>query len=255
MSIRQESQEGVLTLRIERPEKRNALTYTMYRQLSDALAAAENDPQVRVVMITGKDQCFTSGNDIADFLSAIDQGPADNPALAFLCRLAAFPKPLVAAVRGAAVGIGTTLLLHCDLIYASEEARFQLPFVNLGLVPEGGSSVLLPRLLGHARAAELLMLGEPFDAETALELGLINGCLADAEVESHAQTQALKLAAKPPSALAKTKAMLKAESGQLLAPLLETEVTELFKRLGSPEAQEALRAFQEKRAPDFSRFC
>ncbi|WP_207062913.1 enoyl-CoA hydratase [Motiliproteus sp. SC1-56] len=252
MSVSKNLEDRVLTLTLARPEKRNALTRAMYQTLADALKGAASDAGVRAVVITGTGDCFCSGNDIGDFIAAGEAGPG--PALEFLHAIAAFPKPLLAAVRGPAVGIGTTLLLHCDLVYAGEGARFQLPFVNLGLVPEGGSSLLLPAMVGHARAAELLMLGEPFDAGTARELGLINGVLADDAVEARVQDQARKLAAKPPAALAQAKAMLKSQAGKPVAQVLDEEVAAFRERLTSPEAHEALMAFQQKRAPDFSAF-
>ncbi len=250
-------QERVLCVRINRPEKRNALTLQMYLALTQILARAENDPQVRVVLISGCEQSFSSGNDIADFIAA---GAGDNdvsavrPALDFLRQIAAFSKPLVAAVNGTAIGIGTTMLLHCDLVYAARSARFQLPFVNLGLVPEGGSSQLLPAMLGHQKAAELLMLGESFDARKACDLGLVNEVLEDESLQSFARERALQLAARPPAALAATKALLKSGRNQPLSQVLEQEGERFSERLHSAEAREAFAAFNERRQPDFSRF-
>src|SRR6476660_7811721 len=173
-------QDRVLTLRLDRPEKKNALTLGMYRGMIEALQQAEADPAVRVVLITGSNDCFTAGNDLMDFANA--KPGETSPAIIYLQTLAAAQKPVIAAVAGVAVGIGTTMLLHCDLAYAASGARFQLPFVNLGLCPEAGSSVMLPELMGHRRAAELLLFGEPFSSEKALELGIINAVYPGGEL-------------------------------------------------------------------------
>jgi enoyl-CoA hydratase/carnithine racemase len=245
--------DRILTIRINRPEKKNALTTAMYSAMTEALEKAAEDPAVRVVLITGGESCFTAGNDIADFIAS---PPTDDksPVMRFLRRISSFPKPLVAAVNGVAIGIGTTMLLHCDLVYAGEGARFHLPFVDLGLVPEAGASLLLPQLVGQRKAAELLMLAEPFDAETALALGLINRLLPAAEVEGFALQQAQKLAAKAPSALYLTKALLQRPQQDAIDDTIVVESRHFAGQLRSPEAQEALRAFMERRRPDFSRF-
>src|SRR6476659_4440328 len=177
-------EDRILTLRFDRPEKKNALTRGMYVGMIEALKQADTDPNVRVVLITGTEVCFTAGNDLVDFANA--KPGETSPAILFLQTLIAAQKPVVAAVGGVAVGIGTTMLLHCDLVYAASDARFQLPFVNLGLCPEAGSSVMLPELMGHRRAAELLLFGEPFSAEVARELGIVNAVISGSEVLSTA---------------------------------------------------------------------
>ncbi len=243
--------ERVMTIRLNRLEKKNALTLAMYTAMAQALQEAADDLDVRAVIIAGGESCFTAGNDINDFIAnpPVDR---DSPVMFFLHTLAAFPKPLVAAVNGVAIGIGTTLLLHCDLVYVGEGARFHLPFVDLGSVPEGASSLLLPQLVGRRKAAEMLMLAEPFDAATALQLGLINGVHAPREVEGVASAAAQKLAAKAPTALRLTKALLQREQLDAIATALAVEGKHFADQLQSPEAQEALQAFVERRKPDFS---
>ncbi len=243
-------QEGVLRIGINRPDKKNALTAAMYQDLADTFREAGNDPQVRVVLLHGSKDCFTSGNDLQDFLQAPPTN-CNSPVFSFLTALCEFEKPLVAAVNGFAVGIGTTLLLHCDLVYAGENARFQLPFINLGLCPEAASSLLLPRLVGHQKAAELLMLGEPFDARKGGEIGLVNAILPEEQLLSHAIARAQNLAEKPPEALRLTKSLLKTSPSRAVADVLATEAEQFLHLLKQPEAKEAITAFLEKRAPDF----
>jgi len=247
------TQDGILTIQMNRPDKKNALTLDMYTIMAGAMRAAEADPSVRVILFTGAGGNFTSGNDLGDFMISPPVGK-ESPVWHFLSALLEAKKPLVSAVTGVAVGIGTTMLLHCDLAYAGESARFILPFINLGLVPEAGSSLLLPRFLGHVRAAELLMLGDAFDAAKAYELGLVNQVVADAEVEALARSKAAQLAAKPPAALRLTKAMLKEGHAESLAATVRQESARFVERLSSPEAAEALQAFMERRVPDFSKF-
>lgn len=252
--VRIEIQDRVLTAIFDRPEKKNAFTVEMYRALVEGLGAAASNAEVRVVLLRGEGGAFTSGNDIADFLGAPPTGP-DHPIMQFLRAIAAFPKPLVAAVDGPAVGIGTTLLLHCDLVYASARAQLRLPFVPLGLVPEAASSLLLPRLVGPQRAAELLLLGEPFSAERGRDLGLVNEVLPDpASLYARAEDRAVALARLPPAAVREAKALLRQPTlGEVQDALLrEGEV--FMRRLSSPEAIEAMTAFMEKRAPSFDRF-
>jgi enoyl-CoA hydratase/carnithine racemase len=252
-NVRLTREGGILTINMHRPEKKNALTAAMYAQLHEALLAADSDPGVRVVYLTGTDDTFSSGNDLQDFA----QHPAtdlDAPVFHFLRALNSLQKPLVAAVSGPAVGIGTTMLLHCDLVYCDETARFQLPFTNLGLCPEGGSSLLLPRLAGYHKAAELLMLGKPFNAASAHEIGLVNEVLPAAALQATAQQRARELAAQPAAALRLTKALLKRGTQALLGEVLSDEGRHFLGRLQSPEAKEAFKAFAEKRRPDFSRF-
>jgi enoyl-CoA hydratase/carnithine racemase len=237
---------------INRPRKRNALTLAMYGRLSDELDAAADDPAVRVAVITGVDDVFTSGNDLADFRTRSDSMQA--PLLRFLKALPLFPKPLVAAVNGLAVGIGTTMLLHCDLVYASSEAVLSMPFTRLGVTPEAGSSLLLPRLAGLQRATELLMLGEPFSAERALEAGLVNEIVPPDQLSRRVAERTEVLAALQPVAIRQTKALLRAELLDRLQEVMEREIVIFNERLGSPEAAEAIAAFFEKRPADFTRF-
>lgn len=252
-SIQYEVRDHVAHLSINRPDKRNALTTPMYLQLTAFLSEAEHDSNVRVILFRGEGGHFSAGNDLADFLN---QPPidADSPVMKFLFAVAGAHKPMVAAVEGVAVGIGTTLLLHCDLSYAARDAKFSLPFVNLGLVPEAASSLLLPHLCGHARAAELLLLGEPFTADTAKDCGIITGITGVGEALACAEQAARKLAQKPPAALRASKALLKRHLRGAISDTLLVEAAEFRQRLQSPEAKEAFQAFLEKRAPDFSRF-
>jgi enoyl-CoA hydratase/carnithine racemase len=247
------SKDGpVLRLQINRPEKRNALTLDMYEQMTSALREADRDPGVRVVLIHGGPDSFSSGNDLQDFVQAPPVG-GDSPVVRFITALSLASKPLVAAVAGPAVGIGTTMLLHCDFVYAAESTRFQLPFVNLALLPEAGSSLLLPQQIGHLRAAELLMLGEPFSAATALQFGLVTEVVADAAAALKAAlAAATKLAAKPPAALRLTKMLLKKPHAERLAAQIADETSRFVEQVRSPEAAEAFKAFFEKRAPNFS---
>ncbi len=242
---------GVTTLTLNRVDKKNSITAAMYAALADALTLAAEDKTCRVVVIQGHATVFSAGNDIGDFLN----GPAsteDSPVIRFLNAIAAFPKPLVAAVCGPAVGIGTTMLFHCDLVYAGDNAAFSLPFVNLGLVPEAASSLLAPHMMGYHRAAEALLLGEPFMAEAALEVGLVNRIVPPTEANGVAQSQARKLAAKPISSLVETKRLMKkGQAGQITAQMAD-ENASFRKLIGEPAAREAFTAFMEKRKPDFS---
>lgn len=251
--LRVDTAERIMSIRFNRPDKKNALTQAMYAAAADALASADQDDAVRVVLITGTDNCFTSGNDLSDFLNS-PPGGDNSPVGRFLKAISTARKPLVAAVEGIAVGIGTTMLLHCDLVYAGQGARLQLPFVNLALVPEAGSSYLLPKLMGHQRAAELLMLGEMFGAQKAADYGIVNGVCADGQAYELAHAQARSLAAKPPAALRLTKALMKGKHRQAVAEQMQTEMQQFGQRLVSPEAREAMQAFMERRAPDFSKF-
>jgi enoyl-CoA hydratase/carnithine racemase len=242
----------VLTLRLDRPEKKNALTRGMYLGMIDALKQADADSNVRVVLITGTEICFTAGNDLVDFANA--KPGETSPAILYLQTLAATQKPVIAAVGGVAVGIGTTMLLHCDLVYATSDARFQLPFVNLGLCPEAASSALLPALMGHRRAADLLYFGDPFTAATAHEVGLVNSVVATNELLNTATTRAQQLAQKPPTALRVTKSLLKRGSSDTIADAMAKETEQFAALLQGPEAKEAMMAFIQKRKPDFSKF-
>ena len=247
-----ETAAGVLTVRFNRPEKKNALLSTMYAEAANALKAAAADASVRVAVMTGTADSFTAGNDLKDFLEN-PPTDADAPVFRFMRTLATFPKPVIAAVNGLAVGIGTTLLLHCDLAYAVPGAKFHLPFVNIAIVPEFASTLLLPRLVGPARAAELLLLGEPFTADKALSLGLINAIVAPEELMTVVAQKAAALAAKPPAALRQAKALLRGNATEI-AERIALENQAVAERLSSAEFKEAATAVFEKRAPDFSKF-
>ena len=248
-----EVKDRVLRIEIARPDKKNALTQAMYGAMADALAAAERDPGVRAAMIHGARDCFTAGNDLKDFL---DRPPRtqETPVFRFISTLPVFGKPLIAAVNGAAVGIGTTMLLHCDLVYAAPGAKFQLPFVSLGLVPEAGSSFLLPYIAGYQRAAELLLLGQPFGTDKALAAGFVTEVVPEAELFERARAAALAVAALPPAAVRATKSLMRKRFGARTAEAMEEEGRVFGERLASPEAKEAMTAFLEKRKPDFSKF-
>lgn len=243
-----DSKDGIVTIEISRREKKNAITSDMYRAMSAALSRARDDSHVRVVLLRGQEDMFTAGNDLADFLQRKVGDPS--AAIPFLHLIAGFEKPIVVAVAGSAVGIGTTMLLHCDLVYAADNARFQLPFVNLALCPEGGSSLLLPRVAGHQRAAELLMLGETFDATTAREAGFVNRVLAPGELMAAAMDAARKLAARPAGSLAVTKALLKRPPDRSAIEAIDEEVIFFGDLVAAPAAKEIFAAFLEKRAPD-----
>jgi enoyl-CoA hydratase/carnithine racemase len=204
------------------------------------------------VLLTGTQDCYTAGNDLADFAAVRPGEPV--PALVFLQVLSEVPKPIVAAVAGVAVGIGTTMLLHCDLVYAARSARFQLPFVNLGLCPEAGSSMILPAMAGQHRAAELLMLGEPFDAGFAREMGLVNQVFDEGELFSAAASKAQALAEKPPAAMRATKSLMKGHATAATADAMSAEAAQFGVLLQGPEAKEAMAAFMERRKPDWSKF-
>jgi enoyl-CoA hydratase/carnithine racemase len=243
---------GVLEVVFNRPEKKNALTGAMYAAVVDAFRRADADASIRAVLLSGTGDTFTSGNDIKDFQTraATNEATHDSP---FLDALSSLATPLVAAVNGAAVGVGTTMLAHADLVIAARSARFVMPFTSLGLVPEAASSLLFPRLVGHQRASALLLLGEPLDAETARDWGLIYQVVADADLMATARNVAGRLAALPPEAVRQTKNLIK--NGRQDVPGRIAEELVLFReRLRSPEAAEAFAAFVEKRKPDFSRF-
>ncbi len=245
---------GVLTLTFNRVEKKNALTRDMYVKLSESLEQGAEDDAVRVVVLQGAVEVFTAGNDLVDFLTNppdADKG-TEEPVFRFLQALYAFPKPVIAAVCGPAVGVGTTMLLHCDLVYAGDNAAFSMPFVNLGVCPEAGSSLLLQNLVGYHRAAEKLMLGEAFYAEEAVEMGLANRILPPHEVNGYAQVQAAKLAAKPASSLRITKALMKKHHPTVPAVMME-EGRQFSELIRGPAAKEAMSAIMEKRRPDFSK--
>ena len=243
---------GVLTLTFNRVERKNSINVAMYDALATALDKAAGDAATRVVVIQGHETIFSAGNDIEDFLKNKPAG-MDSPVFRFLRGIATFPKPLVAAVCGPAVGVGTTLLFHCDLVYAGDNAAFSMPFVNLGLVPEAASSLLVPQMFGYHRAAEALLLGEPFMAEAALEVGLVNRVVPPSEANALAQAQARKLAAKPLSSLIATKQLMKGGQQKAVLERMGEEGAQFGRMLGEPAAREAMTAFMEKRKPDFSK--
>jgi enoyl-CoA hydratase/carnithine racemase len=244
--------DRVARIWFDRADKKNAITVEMYAMLGAALAAADADPQARAVLLHGSADCFTAGNDVADFLNA-PRTPGASPARALFEALPRMKKPVVAAVGGPAVGIGTTMLLHCDFVYAAPNARFQLPFVPLGIVPEFGSTLLLPLIAGYQRAARLLLLGQPFTAQQAYEAGIVTEVIAQEKLLDHSLEVARRslLAARIHSL---TKRLMKARYAEALAAAIDEETRIFTERLASPEAKEALSAFLEKRKPDFSRF-
>lgn len=243
---------GVMEIRFNRPEKKNALTRAMYEGVAAAFEAAEADPAIRVLLLTGTGDTFTSGNDIRDFQqrAASRDSSAASP---FLMKLSTLTKPLIAAVNGAAIGVGTTMLAHCDLIVAARSARFIMPFTRLGLVPEAGSSLLFTQLLGHQRASAMLLLGDPLDAQAAAKAGFVYQVVEDADLMTAARALAARIAALPPEAIRQTKHLMR--HGKPALPDRIGEELELFSaRVRSPEAAEAFAAFVEKRPADFSRF-
>ncbi|MGU9826578.1 enoyl-CoA hydratase-related protein [Pseudomonas sp. LF242] len=240
-------ERGLLTLQLNRPDKKNALTRAMYTQLARALEQADADPDLRAVLIQGSRECFTAGNDIGDFL---EQPPSDldSPPFHFMKSLLNCRKPVIAAVAGAAVGIGTTLLLHCDLVYISRDARLRMPFVNLGLCPEFGSSLILPRLLGHAKAAELLLLGEGFTGEQAAAWGIATQALSSGEAAlAKAREVAERFETLAPGAVQVSKHLMKSVDREQLRHVIEEEGALFTQRLKSPEAIAALSAFVTRR--------
>ena len=244
---------GVLTVTLARPEKKNAITQAMYAALSEATERARTDDAVRVLLFRSEGDSFSAGNDIADFIALGSQGqqPLDMSVFRFLRALADFDKPAVAAVRGRAVGIGLTLLLHCDIVVVAEDALLSVPFVNLALAPEAASSMLLPAAIGHRRAFEMFALGEPIDGRTAVAWGLANRAVAADQVEVVAVELAGKLAARAPNSIRKTKRLMR--DAETLWALMQKEGEAFGTQMSSPEAMEAFMAFTQKRAPDFSK--
>jgi enoyl-CoA hydratase/carnithine racemase len=231
---------------MNRPEKKNALTIAMYEAMTEAVRQAERDEGVRVIVFLGAEGCFTAGNDLNDFLQSPPTGP-ESPVMQFLVAISTAEKPLVAAVDGLAIGIGTTMLLHCDLVYASRNARFRLPFVNLGLTPEAGASLLLPHLAGYHRAAELLLLGDVFDANEAAAMGLVSAAFDPSDLEAEALGRAERLARQPRESVRMTKVLLKQGMAEAVQRRIAEEGQVFLQRLASPEAAAAMRAFVEKR--------
>lgn len=239
--IQTEIVDAILRICINRPEKKNALTVDMYNQLTDAIKNAERNDMVRVIFIYGQGTCFCSGNDLKDFIN--HPNDAVDAAGALLYSIHATAKPVVAAVNGPAVGIGTTMLLHCDLIYAAESAKFILPFIDLGLCPEGGASYILPRMFGYQKAAELLLLGEPLTAIKAESMGLVNQILGNSEVVAYAFAQAKKLAAKSPNAINLTKSLMKKSDLEPVKNVMSNELICFRERLSTADFKKAVNSF------------
>ena len=246
---------GIFTIQMNRPEKKNAITQRMYAKMAEGLRTAGKDAAVRVVVLRGTPDGFTSGNDINDFKAHSAGGTDDRPmaTFQFFESILELHKPLIAAVQGHAIGIGTTMLLHCDLVYAGQNATFGLPFVNLGLCPEFGSSLLLPRLAGQQRAAELFMLGEPFTADQACSIGIVNQVLPDTDLVETVMAIAGRLTRKSPAALSATKKLIKAHTNKAVRNAIESESKTFLDLMTGPEAAEAFAAFAKKREPDFSK--
>jgi len=251
MTTRYHVNNGVATLEMARPEKRNALTQEMYAGLADGLESAADDEVVRAVIITGQPGIFTAGNELADFVNPLPAG-VEFPARRFMKMLAQADKPVIAAVTGPAVGIGVTMLLHCDLVYVAAGATLSMPFVSLGLVPEFASSLLLPQRLGHVRAAEKLLLGEPMTADEAVHLGLANAVLPADQLLPHARAEAERFNGLPPDGVRASKRLIKHAQARLVEETIARELEVFGSRLGSAEVREAVSAFFEKRAPDFA---
>lgn len=245
--------QRILTLSLNRPERKNALTLAMYAALAELIASAEAEAEVRVIVLTGSDECFTAGNDLLDFMNEPAIHP-NHPVVRFIDALRNCKKPVVAVVRGHAIGIGTTMLLHCDLVYAADDARLQMPFVNLGLCPEYASSYLVPRLVGQQKAAELFLLGEVFSGADAETMGLVTKAVPWDELSDYARAKIARLAQQPPAAVRRSKALLRAGTQAALEASLVAEYAGFAEGLASEECRESVTAFFEKRAPDFSRF-
>jgi len=256
MSILVSKSDGILNLEFDRLERKNAITGAMYQTMADALRDAEADTSVRAIVISGKPEIFTAGNDLDDFLNNAGEGAMteQRPVFQFMNALESCTKPVVAAVAGAAVGIGTTLLMHCDLVYCADNARFSMPFTQLGLCPEFASSLLVAQSAGYTRAAEKLLLGEAFLAQEALEMGIVARVLPAAELLAFAQGQAAKLAKLPPASIRTTKALMKRARSPLIKETIAAENERFSAMLQGAEAKEAFTAFFEKRKPDFSKF-
>ncbi|CAM3753969.1 enoyl-CoA hydratase [Parendozoicomonas haliclonae] len=249
--VRSEVREATQIISINRPERKNALTHAMYDALSSAIISADSNPEIRTIILTGTTECFTAGNDLGDFLQNPPLGE-DSPVSRFMVALLECTKPVIAAINGPAVGIGTTLLLHCDLVYAGLQSHLQTPFTRLGLCPEYASSLLMPQLLGHRKAFEMLVLGEPMGAEEALRTGLVNG-IGDDYLEQ-AIARAAQIAQLPPASVRLGKKLMTSAQREEVRTMIKTEMAAFGERLTSEEAKEAFSAFAAKRAPDFSRF-
>jgi enoyl-CoA hydratase/carnithine racemase len=254
MTIRTETAEGVARIEIARPEKKNAITVAMYTQLAEAIGVAHDDASVRAILIHGQPDIFTAGNDLDDFLKNPPREGMNAPVFKFMQALGLAEKPVIAAVNGAAVGIGTTMLLHCDFAYCADNAMFSMPFVSLGLCAEFASSLLVPLAAGYHKAAEKLLLADPISAEEALEMKIVNRILPPNEVLAYAQRQAARFNALPPNSVRETKRLMKSGWRTVVEKIIVDEATTFARMLQSAEAKEAFTAFFERRKPDFSKF-
>lgn len=259
MDILTSKTNGILTIEFNRPDRKNAITAAMYQAMADALKDAESDAAIRAILIIGKPEIFTAGNDLDDFMKSAKLAPNEpienRSVFQFMRALTQASKPVVAAVSGPAVGIGTTLLMHCDLVYAADNAKFSMPFTQLALCPEFASSILLQQIAGYHRAAEKLMLGEAFSAQEAQEIGLINKILPLEELIPFATAQATKLVALPAASIRATKRLMKGNQAAAVAAAMAAENQQFGEMLNAPEAEEAFTAFFEKRKPDFTKFA
>lgn len=257
MDILTHKENGILSISFNRPEKKNAITSAMYQAMADALTEAETDSSVRAILIMGKPEIFTAGNDLEDFMknaASLASSTTVPPVYQFMQALNNSGKPVIAAVSGAAVGIGTTLLMHCDLIYLADNAKLSMPFTQLGLCPEFASSMIFQNIVGYQRAAEKLMLGEAFNAQEAYQMGFVNKVLPLEELLPYALQQAAKLAALPAASVRVTKALMKSGQPAAIASKMKEENQHFAAMLNAPEAKEAFMAFFQKRKPDFSQF-
>ncbi|HZV63362.1 MAG TPA: enoyl-CoA hydratase [Telluria sp.] len=256
MDILTSKSDGILTIEFNRPERKNAITSAMYQTMADALVDADSDAAVRAILITGKPEIFTAGNDLDDFLKKAQPGApvSERAVFKFMLALSGCGKPVVVAVSGSAIGIGTTMLMHCDLVYAADNAKFSMPFAQLGLCPEFASSLLFTQLAGYPRAAEKLLLGEAFPAQEAFQMGLVSKVLPLDELRPYAARQAAKLVALPAASVRATKGLMKRARTQAVTDQMAAENQLFGAMLQAPEAKEAMTAFFEKRKPDFSKF-
>jgi len=253
MDIITNKKDGILTIQFNRPHKKNSITAAMYQMMADAIADGEKDPAVRVILFCGQPEMFSAGNDLEDFMNA-KESVGERPVAQFMRNLSGAAKPVMAAVSGMAIGIGVTMLLHCDQIYAAQQTKFSMPFAKLGLCPEFASSKLLPELIGYNHTAELLLFGEPFSAEQAFDMGLVNKVLPPADLMAYAYAQAAKLVYLPPSSLRTTKRLIKAHNTEAVIAQMLEENDNFSAMLQAPEAKEAFAAFFERRKPDFAKF-
>lgn len=254
MDIITGKKNGILTIEFNRPDKKNSITSAMYQMMADAIKDGEEDQAVRVILFCGKPEIFSAGNDLEDFMNNKDN-VADRPVAQFMRNLSGAAKPVMAAVSGMAIGIGVTMLLHCDQIYAAEHTKFSMPFAKLGLCPEFASSKLLPEMIGYNRTAELLLFGESFSAEQAFDMGLVNKVLPSADLMTYAYAQAAKLVVLPASSLRTTKRLMKTRYVDAVIAQMMEENKYFSAMLNAPEAKEAFAAFFEHRKPDFTKFA